>query len=174
MPTPCYISINGYVQGLITAGANTAHSMGDAFVEDHKDEMLVQAFSHQIMTPIDPRFGQPSGRRVHKPLKFIVSLNKAVPLLYKALASREYLTEVTLRWHRKGRNLTGQTNFFTIKLYEAWVSSIECEMPHCQDPANASFTQNLMVSITYNGISWDHLGLNTWKWTHGSDSWRDF
>ncbi len=35
MPTPCYISINGETQGLITAGACTADSIGDSYVEGH-------------------------------------------------------------------------------------------------------------------------------------------
>ncbi|EGR4294000.1 type VI secretion system tube protein Hcp, partial [Vibrio cholerae] len=46
MPTPCYISIEGQTQGLITAGACTADSIGDSFVEGHEDEMLVQQFDH--------------------------------------------------------------------------------------------------------------------------------
>ncbi len=48
MPTPCYISIEGETQGLITAGACTADSIGDAFVEGHEDEMLVQQFDHNV------------------------------------------------------------------------------------------------------------------------------
>ena len=36
MPTPCYISIEGQTQGLITAGACTADSIGDSFVEGHE------------------------------------------------------------------------------------------------------------------------------------------
>ncbi|MDE1333966.1 type VI secretion system tube protein Hcp, partial [Vibrio aestuarianus] len=44
MPTPCYISIDGETQGLITAGALSTDSIGDAFVEGHEDQMLVQQF----------------------------------------------------------------------------------------------------------------------------------
>ncbi|NOE99355.1 type VI secretion system tube protein Hcp, partial [Vibrio cholerae] len=35
-----------------------------------------------VTVPTDPQSGQPSGQRVHKPFKFTVALNKAVPLLY--------------------------------------------------------------------------------------------
>ncbi len=167
MPTPCYISIKGAAQGLITAGANMADSVGDAYVEGHEDEMMVQAFSHDVTVSTDPQSGQPSGQRTHKPFKFTVSLNKAVPLLYNALASGEYLSEVTLRWYRTSR-FGYQENFFTTKLYSAVVTNIECEMPHCQDPENASFTQNLTVSIAYRGIRWEHLNSGTL----GSDDWR--
>lgn len=62
MPTPCYISIEGQTQGLITAGACTADSIGDSFVEGHEDEMLVQQFDHNVTVPTDPQSGQPSVR----------------------------------------------------------------------------------------------------------------
>ncbi|ELJ8670188.1 type VI secretion system effector Hcp-2, partial [Vibrio cholerae] len=55
MPTPCYISIEGQTQGLITAGACTADSIGDSFVEGHEDEMLVQQFDHVVTVPTDPQ-----------------------------------------------------------------------------------------------------------------------
>ncbi|PYF77955.1 type VI secretion system Hcp family effector, partial [Marinomonas alcarazii] len=41
MPTPCYISIEGESQGLITAGAMSVDSIGDVGLEGHDDEMLV-------------------------------------------------------------------------------------------------------------------------------------
>ncbi|EKO3989641.1 type VI secretion system tube protein Hcp, partial [Vibrio fluvialis] len=80
--------------------------------------------------------GQPSGQRVHKPFKFTVSLNKAVPLLYNALASGEKMTTVELKWYRT--SIEGkQENFFTTKLENASIVDIQCEMPHCQDPAKS-------------------------------------
>ncbi|GAB7198543.1 hypothetical protein OS11_48290 [Dickeya oryzae] len=83
MPTPCYISIEGKTQGNITAGAFTSDSVGNIYVQGHEDEMLVQEFKHIVTVPTDPQSGQPAGQRVHKPFKFTVALNKAVPLLYK-------------------------------------------------------------------------------------------
>ncbi|HDI3250475.1 TPA: type VI secretion system effector Hcp-2, partial [Vibrio cholerae] len=160
MPTPCYIKIEGQTQGLITAGACTADSIGDSFVEGHEDEMLVQQFDHTVTVPTDPQSGQPSGQRVHKPFKFTVALNKAVPLLYNALSSGEKLKSVELKWYRT--SLEGkQENFFTTKLENASIVDIHCEMPHCQDPAKADFTQNLTVSLSYRKITWDHVNAGT-------------
>lgn len=48
MPTPCYISITGQTQGNITAGAFTADSVGNIYVQGHEDEMLVQEFLHSV------------------------------------------------------------------------------------------------------------------------------
>ncbi|MBB9083704.1 hypothetical protein FSH97_020580, partial [Escherichia coli] len=38
MPTPCYISITGQTQGNITAGAFTADSVGNIYVQGHEVE----------------------------------------------------------------------------------------------------------------------------------------
>jgi type VI secretion system secreted protein Hcp len=61
-----------------------------------------------------------------------VALNKAVPLLFNALASGEMPTSVTLKWFRtssKGK----QEHFFSTILSDATIVNIETEMPHCQD-----------------------------------------
>lgn len=57
MPTPCYISITGQTQGNITAGAFTADSVGNIYVQGHEDEMLVQEFLHNVTVPTDPQSG---------------------------------------------------------------------------------------------------------------------
>lgn len=167
MPTPCYISIEGQTQGHITAGAFTADSVGDIFVEGHEDEMLVQKFDHIVTVPTDPQSGQPSGQRVHKPFNFTVALNKAVPLMYNALASGEKLTKVTLKWYRT--SIEGkQEHFFSTVLEGATIINIDCKMPHCQDDTKSSFTQLVEVSLAYRKIDWDHVVCGT----SGADDWR--
>ena len=49
MPTPAYLSLEGTKQGLITAGTFTEDSVGNIFQEGHEDQILVQAFSHQVI-----------------------------------------------------------------------------------------------------------------------------
>lgn len=167
MPTPCYISIEGETQGLITSGACTADSIGDSFVEGHEDEMMVQQVDHIVTVPTDPQSGQPTGQRVHKPLKFTVNLNKAVPLLYNALASGEKMSSITLKWYRT--SIEGkQENFFTTTLENATIVDINCSMPHCQNPADSDYTQNVTVAVSYRKISVSHEKSGTL----GSDDWR--
>ena len=167
MPTPCYISIKGQTQGHITAGAFTADSVGDIFVEGHEDEMLVQKFDHVVTVPTDPQSGQPSGQRIHKPFKFTVALNKAVPLMYNSLASGEKISEVELKWYRT--SVEGkQEHFFSTKLEGATIIDIQCHMPHCQDKESADFTQLITVSMAYRKIDWDHVTAGT----SGADDWR--
>lgn len=167
MPTPCYISIEGKTQGNITAGAFTAESVGNIYVQGHEDQMLVQAFAHEVTVPTDPQSGQPSGQRAHKAFRFIVSLNKAVPLLYNALVSGEMLPKVELKWYRT--SIEGkQEHFFTTKLTDATIVNIDCQMPHCQDPEKTDFTQIIEVSLSYRKIDWEH----TVAGTSGADDWR--
>lgn len=167
MPTPCYISIKGKTQGNITENAFTAESVGNIYVEGHKDEMLVQEVKHVVTVPTDPQSGQPSGQRVHKPLKFTVALNKAVPLMYNALASGEMLPEVKLNWYRT--SVEGkQEHFFATTLEDATIVDINLHMPHCQDAEKSDFTQLVEVSLAYRKITWDHLKSGS----SGSDDWR--
>ena len=167
MPTPCYISIEGKTQGNITAGAFTAESVGNIYVQGHEDEMLVQQFDHIVTVPTDPQSGQPSGQRAHRPFKFTVAMNKAVPLLYNALASGEMLPTVELKWYRT--SVEGkQEHFFTTALEDATIVNIDCKMPHCQDPSKSDYTQLIEVSLAYRKISWDH----TVAGTSGADDWR--
>lgn len=167
MPTPCFISITGQTQGHITAGAFTADSVGDIFIEGHEDEMMVQEFDHIVTVPTDPQSGQPSGQRIHKPFKFTVALNKAVPLMYNALASGEKITAVEMKWYRT--SIEGkQEHYFSTKLEGATIIDIKCHMPHCQDPSKSDYTQLVTVSMAYRKIDWDHVTSGT----SGSDDWR--
>lgn len=167
MPTPCYISIEGKTQGNITAGAFTAESVGNVYVEGHEDEMLVQAIQHDVSIPTDAQSGQPSGQRVHKPFTFTVSLNKAVPLMYNALASGELLPRVEVKWYRT--SMEGkQEHFFSTIIEDAIIVDLDLTMPHCLDVNNANFTQLLNVSLSYRKITWEHVVSGT----SGADDWR--
>lgn len=167
MPTPCYISIEGQTQGNITAGAFTPDSVGNIYVEGHEDQMLVQEFKHVVTVPTDPQSGQPSGQRAHKPFIFTVALNKAVPLMYNALASGEMLPNVELKWYRT--SVEGkQEHFFTTTLTDATIVDINLRMPHAQDLTKSEFTQLMDVSLAYRKIDWEH----TVAGTSGSDDWR--
>lgn len=167
MPTPVYISIEGSRQGNITAGAFTEESVGNIYVEGHEDQILAQAVDHTVTVPTDPQSGQPSGQRVHKPFKFTCALNKAVPLMYNALASGEMLPKIEITWYRT--SIDGkQEAFFTTILTDAVIVSMDLVMPNAQDPLNAPYTQLLEVSMSYRKVEWDHMIAGT----SGSDDWR--
>jgi len=167
MPTPCYLSIEGQTQGNITAGAFTADSVGNIYVEGHEDEMLVQAVSHDISVPTDPQSGQPSGQRVHGPLIVTCALNKATPLIFNAVVSGEMLPEVRLNWYRTSTE-GKQEHFFTYILEDAIATDLSIDMPHAQDESSSNFTQLVNVTFTYRKVTLEH----NVSGTSGSDDWR--
>lgn len=167
MATPAYMSVTGEKQGLITAGAFTADSVGNTYQEGHEDEVMVQAFSHEVFIPRDLQSGQPTGMRVHKPVRITKVFDKASPLLWAALTSGERMSEVVIQWYRTSASGT-QEHYFTTKLEDAIIVEINGYMPNCQDPGNAHFTHLEDVHFTYRKITWTHEVSGT----SGSDDWR--
>ncbi|WP_339446908.1 Hcp family type VI secretion system effector [Pseudomonas sp. EA_5y_Pfl2_R50] len=167
MATPAYMSITGEKQGLITAGAFTADSVGNTFQEGHEDEVMVQAFHHDVIIPRDPQSGQPTGQRVHKPVKITKVFDKSSPLLQAALTSGERLSKVEIKWFRTSAQGT-QEHYYTTVLEDAILVSAKDYMHNCQDPATACFTHLEDIEMTYRKITWTHEVSGT----SGSDDWR--
>ena len=167
MATPAYMSVTGEKQGLITAGAFTADSVGNIYQEGHEDQVMVQAFSHQVIIPRDPQSGQPTGQRVHKALCITKVFDKSSPLLLSALTSGEKMSEVTIEWYRTSASGT-QELYYTTKLEDAIIVEIKDYMHNCQDPANSHFTHLEDVHFTYRKITRTHEVSGT----SGSDDWR--
>lgn len=167
MPTPCYLTIEGNAQGLISEDAFTADSVGNIYVEGHENEILVQAVKHVVTVPTDPQSGQPTGQRAHKPLTVTTALNKSSPLLYNALSNGEMLPNVELKWYRTSVDGT-QQHFFTTQLTDATIVNIDLRMPHAQDPDQTAYTQLMDIAFAYRKIDWKHEVSGT----EGSDDWR--
>lgn len=167
MPTPAYMMLEGAKQGLITAGTFTEDSVGNIYQQGHEDQILVQAFDHQVIIPRDPQSGQPTGQRVHKPLMITKVFDKSSPLIFNALTSGERLEKCHLAWYRtsaKGQ----QEHYYSIELQDAIIVDVKSRMPNCQDPAMAHFTHLEDVYFTYRKIIWTH----EISGTTGSDDWR--
>jgi type VI secretion system secreted protein Hcp len=167
MPIPAFIDIKGKTQGHITKGAFTGDSVGNVYVEGHEDEIMAQEIQHKVSTPTDPQSGQPTGQRVHKPFTFTCSLNKAIPLLYQALAAGEVLPTVEVKWLRTSQE-GKQEHFFTTKLEDATVVDIDMVLPHAQDATMADFSQLIKISLAYRKVTWTHVVSGT----EASDDWR--
>ena len=75
------MSVEGVTQGMITEGALSEDSVGTLYQEAQDEAFSAQAFEHSIMIPHDPQSGQPSGTRIHQPLKVIKVFDKSSPLL---------------------------------------------------------------------------------------------
>lgn len=165
MSLPAFMSIRGQYQGDITQGASTIASIGGKSREDHENEIIVQGFEHQIMTPIDVHTGSSFGKRVHKELKILKQFDKTTPLLLHALCTNEQLT-ATIRWYRisfKG----DEEPFFTVSLEGAVCCGMERHMANCLDPSNHFHEPMEWVSFAYRRITMTHEGSRT----EFSDEW---
>jgi type VI secretion system secreted protein Hcp len=167
MPTPAYLEIEGATQGAITENTFTEDSVGNIYQEGHENEILVEAFDHTVTVPTDVQSGQPTGQRMHKPMKITKVFDKSSPLLYVALSTGERLTKCLLKFYRTSTSGT-QEHYFTIELVDAIVTNIQSYMPNCQDPSKSHFTHLEDVSFTYRQITWTHEVAGT----SGSDDWR--
>ena len=167
MPTPAYMTIEGELQGLITAGTFTEESVGNVYQEGHEDQILVEAFDHNVTLPRDPQSGQPSGQRVHGPIEITKVFDKSSPLLYAALTSGERMRKCKIDWFRTSSTGT-QEHYYSIELEDAIIVDIQATMPNCQDPNKAHFTHLEKVSFTYRKITWTHEVSGT----SGHDDWR--
>jgi len=142
-------------------------SVGNIFQEGHEDQILVQAFQHQVIIPRDPQSGQPTGQRVHKPLMITKVFDKSSPLIFNALTSGERLNKCRLEWYRTSSTGT-QEHYYTIELEDAVIVDVQSRMPNCQDPNMSHFTHLEDVYFTYRKIVWTHEVSGT----SGSDDWR--
>lgn len=167
MAIPAYMSITGKTQGLITKDAFTADSVGNTYQKGHENEVMVQAFSHQMIIPRDPQSGQPTGSRLHRPLCITKVFDKSSPLLLAALSTGETMTEVVIKWYRTSAE-GKQEHYYTTTLKDAIIVEIKDYMYNCQDKANEHFTHLEDVHFSYREISWEHITANT----AGSDDWR--
>ncbi|MEA2717750.1 MAG: type secretion system secreted protein Hcp [Actinomycetota bacterium] len=158
MALNAYLTLKGQKQGDIKGGVTQKGREGS---------ILVHAVSHQIVSPRDPASGLPTGKRMHKPLVVTKELDKATPLLYRALVANENLVECTLRcWRPSPQGLEQQ--HFTIKLTNASIASIEFRLPDNRSPDLAKLVEDEEVAITYQKIEW--------TWVDGgitaSDDWQ--
>ncbi|RON42587.1 Hcp family type VI secretion system effector [Pseudomonas frederiksbergensis] len=167
MATPAYMSVIGEKSGNITENAYTPDSVGNTYQEGHENEVMVQAFNHNVIIPRDPQSGQPTGQRVNNPVVITKVFDKASPLLMAALTSGERMTTVEIKWYRTSAQGT-QEHYYTTTLEDAIIVNIKDYMHNCQDPAHAHFTHLEDVHFTYRKITWTHEVSNT----TGSDDWR--
>jgi len=88
-----YIKMTGAKQGWIK---------GESFDAGHKDEILVQSYNWGVKNAIDPTTGQPTGKRQHSVLKFVMHTQSATPLILRAACTNETLSSVVLTCRKAG------------------------------------------------------------------------
>ena len=117
MANTIWLTLNGQSQGLISAGCSAVDSIGNKAQLVHHDQIMVMAISHGMNREQNVN---------HQSMTIVKPVDKASPLLGKAINDNEELTcEFSFyRTNRMGFNEL----YYTIKLTKARISSI-----HLQD-----------------------------------------
>src|SRR5438132_559214 len=101
-----FLTIDGVKQGRFK---------GDSTDKRHAGEIMGLAFDYDVQSPRDAATGQPTGRRIHKPLVITKRIDAASPQIYQALATNEVLRSVQLDFVRTTAEGVEET-LYTIKL----------------------------------------------------------
>lgn len=134
-------------------GATQGDIKGGVIQKGREDSLRVLTVSHSVQSPRDPASGLATGKRQHKPLVLTVELDRAAPLLYRALTSNEKLSEVMIRfWSPSANAKVGvgvESNSHSLRLVNAGLAEIK--LIKSDDPKQPD---TLELSFTYQKIEW--------------------
>ncbi len=159
MAIPAYMTIEGQNQGEISAGALSEDSVGTATQEGHEDEIMIQAFVHNVPRATNDQSGQITSMPSMKPMKITKFIDKASPLLHNALTSGEQLT-VTINWYRI--SASGEEElYYVMELENSVLIDIETILPSVGDPAMSHLAHMEVLHINPGAITWTHEAAGT-------------
>ncbi|MCW8278168.1 Hcp family type VI secretion system effector [Pseudomonas sp. PCH199] len=183
MAMQAYLTIVGQDGKKLTMGASSPESIGSTYKESYKesykdeastdeenpeDRIMIQAFSHQVMSARNTQTGQPTGGRIHKPLVITKIFDKTSPLLLEALHEGDRLQSVKIDWYR---NSAGgkREHYYTTELEEAVIVEIKDYMDICQNPEKMDPLHLEEVHFSYRKITVTHVAAST----SGVSDWND-
>ncbi len=114
----------------------------------------IVASSHEIVSPRDPASGLPTGKRMHKPFTVTMEIDKAVPLLFKAMVSNDTLQEVSIQYYKASTGGGVEQQYYTVKLTNASISSINFRQQNTVNPDLVRYPEMVEISFTYQKINW--------------------
>lgn len=144
------MALNAYLR---LAGQKSGKIQGSVTMKGREGTIAVIGMAHEIVSPRDPASGLPTGKRQHRPLSITKELDRSTPILRSVLTSNETLTQAELLFYRPDR--TGiETQYFTIRLTNASIASIDMQMPNNKHADLASLETFEDVTFTYQKIEW--------------------
>lgn len=156
MANTIWLTLNGQSQGLISAGCSTVDAIGNKAQVAHCDQIMVMDISHGMTR--EQNVG-------HQSLTLIKPIDKASPLLGKAINENETLT-CDFSFYRTNRMGFNEL-YYTIKLTNARISSIHLHVPHTIDDSAGQPEES--IELSYESINWDHHIAGT----SGYSFWED-
>ena len=152
------MALNAYLK---LVGTKQGEVKGSVTQKGREGKIMVIAVSHQIATSPDAS-GQSTGKRQHGPLVITKEADRASVSLRSMLVSSEAAKDWELQFWRPSAAGAGagvETQYFTIRLTDAVVASIDLQMPNNKHPDLAKLETFEQVAFTYREIQW--------TWTDG-------
>ena len=151
-----YMTLNGELQGLISAGCSSLDSIGNKAQLVHYDQIMVMGLSHSLTRQQNVN---------HQALRMIKPVDKSSPLLGKAITENECLTcEFSFyRTNRMGMNEC----YYKVKLINARITSIHLQVPHTVDDSEGQPEET--IDLSYESINWEHCTAGTSAYSLWSD-----
>lgn len=138
-----------------TKKTNSKDIPGESTDSDHRGWLEVNSWSQGIIQPssvtASTAGGHTAERCEHEPMQFTKDLDKASSYMYEA-CSAGYCYDVEVQFFRASG--TVRTNYFTIKLTNAIISSIRSNIPNQGLPGE-------VFTLRYSKIVWEHKGSKT-------------
>jgi len=127
------------------------------------------SYEQEVKTAREKGTNVVTGRRQYEPLVITKRIDRASPLLVKALAENSRVTAV-FKFFRPNPNGDGTTQqFYSVELKEANISEVKQEVKNTIDPASSGAPPMEKVSFVFNSIVWTFTDGGI---TH-QDSWRE-
>jgi type VI secretion system secreted protein Hcp len=128
-------------------------------------------FDHEVVVERDAATGQSTGRRQHKPIRIVKPIDKATPLLYKAMLQNEVIAGEFKFWRANPSTPAGGggslQQYYTVAITGGRITGIRDWKTNTRDLSADRAGDLEEVSFTYTSI--------TWTWVDGgithTDTW---
>lgn len=124
-------------------------------------------FDHEVFLITDPTTGQATGRRQHKPIRIVKPIDKATPLLYKAMVQNQVISGEFRFWRAHPSGDGSQQQYYKVAITNGRIAGIRNWKTNTRDLSADRAGDLEEVSIVYQSI--------TWTWTDGgiehTDTW---
>jgi len=131
-------------------GESTQTSLG----RENSIECL--AYEFDVMTAREASSGLATGRRQYKPLVIRKRIDKASPLLMKALTKNE-VVDGELKFFRPNLGGDGTTEqFYTVKFEKGRINSIKQYVPNTIEPAKSNEPPQEELAFVFHTIKWTY------------------
>jgi type VI secretion system secreted protein Hcp len=126
------------------AGRAAQPIAGEVTARGKEGAIEVLAFHHEVVTPRDTATGQASGRRQHQPIRIVKEVDRATPLIAKALYEGAVLI-VTVEFYRTRADGT-EERYYTYELKEVIISNISVLGYNPEEVQPAATQRTLVVA----------------------------